>query len=68
VGFTVMLVFITEVINTVIEDIADLINEEYHQKIKVIKDATAGVVLVSVFFSLFVGYFVFIERLLGLRR
>ncbi len=66
-GFTIMLVFITEVINTVIEDIANLISEDFHYKIKIIKDVAAGVVLAAVLFSLCVGYFIFGERILGWR-
>lgn len=65
-GVTIMLVFITEVINTLIEDMADLINEEFHPRIKIIKDVAAGVVLVAVFFSLGVGYFMFGFRLINL--
>lgn len=67
-GSTVMTVFITEVINTVIEDIADLINKDFHPKIKIVKDVAAGVVLVAALFSLCVGYFIFVERILGLRK
>jgi len=67
-GVTIMLVFITEVINTLIEDIANLINEEFHPKIKLIKDISAGVVLAAVLFSLGVGYFIFAGRILNLCR
>ncbi len=66
VGVTIMLVFITEVINTLIEEMTDLIANEFHPKIKIIKDVAAGVVLVAVLFSLGVGYFIFGKYILGL--
>lgn len=62
-GVTIMLVFITEVINTLIEDTIDLFSEEFHPKIKIIKDVAAGVVLAAVGFSLVVGYFIFGTRI-----
>lgn len=62
----IMAVFIAEVINTIVEDVTDLITIEFHPKIKIIKDVAAGVVLVAVIFSLVLGYFVFMERILRL--
>ena len=65
-GVAIMIVFIAEVINTLIEDLSDLITLEYHPKIKIIKDIAAGVVLVAVLFALGLGYFVFANRILAL--
>ena len=58
-GVAAMVLFIAEVINTIIEDVVNLITQEFHPQIKIIKDVAAGVVLVAVFFSLGVGYFIF---------
>jgi diacylglycerol kinase (ATP) len=52
-------VFITEMINTVIEETVDMIEEEIHPQVRIIKDAAAGAVLVAVACALFVGFFVF---------
>jgi diacylglycerol kinase (ATP) len=41
------LVMSLEIINTVVENICDLIEPEYNQKIKTIKDLSAGAVLVA---------------------
>lgn len=65
-GVAIMVVFIAEVINTLIEDLSDLITREYNPKIKLIKDVAAGVVLVAVGFALALGYFVFFNRILAL--
>jgi len=55
----IMVVFLAEVINTLIEDLSNLITEEFHPKIKLIKDVAAGVVLVAVLFAGILGFFVF---------
>ena len=59
----IMIVFIAEVINTLIEDLSNLITEEFNPKIKLIKDVAAGVVLVAVFFAGLIGFFVFFNRI-----
>lgn len=56
---TVTFVLFAEMMNTAVEEIADLIQASYHPKIRKIKDIAAGAVLVSVFNSLVVGYFIF---------
>lgn len=65
-GVAIMIVFIAEVINTIVEDLSNLITEDFHPKVKIIKDAAAGVVLVAVFFSVALGYCVFVKRVLAL--
>jgi|LSQX01.3.fsa_nt_gb diacylglycerol kinase (ATP) len=56
------LVIVSELFNTALEEIVDLITTGYHPKIKIIKDVSAGAVLVAAFFSVIIGYFVFFER------
>ncbi len=63
-GVAIMVVFIAEVINTIVEDLSNLITREYNPKIKIIKDAAAGVVLVAVSFSVVLGYCVFLKRII----
>lgn len=63
-GVAIMIVFIAEVINTIVEDLSNLITEEFHPKVKLIKDAAAGVVLVAVLFSAVLGYCVFIKQVM----
>ena len=63
-GVAIMIVFISEVINTIVEDLSNLITQEFHPRVKIIKDVAAGVVLVALFFSLVLGYCVFIRRVL----
>lgn len=62
----IMVVFIAEVINTIVEDLSNLITEEFNPKIKIIKDVAAGVVLVAVLFSVALGYCVFMKRIFAL--
>jgi diacylglycerol kinase len=57
------LVWITEMLNTCIEKAMDLINKEYDLKIKVIKDLSAGAVLVAAAAALLTGLIVFIPKI-----
>ena len=67
-GVAVIVLFISEVINTIIEDMINLITQEYHLKIKIIKDVAAGVVLVAVFFFAILCYCVFVKRIIMVWR
>ena len=59
--FAIGLVWITEAMNTCIEKLCDYSCEnKYHPAIKIIKDISAGAVLIAAFVSLVVGIFVFI--------
>jgi diacylglycerol kinase len=53
------LVIAAELINSAIENICDLIDKNYNQKIKYIKDVSAASVLVLSFFSIIVAFMVF---------
>lgn len=63
-GVAMIVVFIAEVINTIIEDMTNLITREFHPQVKIIKDVAAGVVLVAILFSLVLGYCVFMKRII----
>ncbi len=66
---TIGLVLASEMLNTVAETLVDLVSPGYHPLAKVIKDVTAGAVLLMAFFSVIVGMLVLgpplWERLLG---
>lgn len=53
-----------ELVNTVIENIVDLIIQEYNEKVKVIKDISAGVVLTSSIIAAIIGSIIFINRIM----
>ncbi len=58
------LVLLTELLNTTIENIADFISPERHEKIKTIKDIAAAAVLISAIVALVVGLLIFIPKIL----
>lgn len=60
----IMLVIITEMVNSAIEKICDLISESFHPSIKVIKDISAGAVLFAVIFSVIIGVIIFLPKLI----
>ena len=68
-SFVIMLiglVFITELVNSTIEKISDIINPEINQRIKIIKDYAAASVLISAILSVIIGGLIFIPKLLEL--
>lgn len=52
---TVNLVLASEMANTVIEDIMDVVEDAFHPAVRLIKDMAAGIVLIAVLNSLVVG-------------
>jgi diacylglycerol kinase (ATP) len=54
----IILVIITELLNTAIETTVDMISEEFHPKAKLAKDIAAGVVLVASLGALMLAYLV----------
>lgn len=60
---TIGLVFLAEIFNTMVEETINLITEEYHIKIKLLKDMAAGAVWLACMIAIAVGYFVFIKRI-----
>lgn len=57
------LVISAEMFNTALEETLDYINEEYDERIKFIKDASAGAVLVLAIVSVIAGLIIFIPKL-----
>jgi len=60
---TIGLVFVSEVFNTMTEEILDIVSPHYNHKARIIKDIAAGAVLVSCLISIAVGGFIFLKRL-----
>lgn len=60
------LVISLEMVNTAIEQAANLIDEKYNEKIKLIKDVAAGAVLVSAIMSAVIGLMIFVPKLFAL--
>ncbi len=58
------LVFITELLNTALENLADVISPGLHEKIGFAKDLAAGAVLVAAIIALIIGCLVFIPRVI----
>ena len=56
-------VIITEMINTAIEILCDLISPEINSQIKRIKDISAGAVLIAALAAIAIGLIVFIPRI-----
>ena len=60
----ITIVFISEIINSAIESIADFISPEYNLRIKKIKDYCAAAVLIASIASVMVGVIIFIPRII----
>lgn len=58
----VFLVIVFEILNTVIENISDYLNTEYDMRIKIIKDMSAGVVLLISILAFTIGMIIFIPK------
>ncbi len=56
----IALVVLTELLNTAIESIVDLVSPSHHPLAGKAKDAAAGAVLVASIYAVIVGYFVFL--------
>ena len=64
--FVIGMVFVTELINTSLETISDIVDNEWNAKIRDAKDYSAAAVLIAAVISLFTGGFIFIPRILQL--
>lgn len=58
-GVMILVVIVSEMMNTVVEEVVDLIVQEHRQQAKIAKDVAAGMVLVSALGSVIVGFLVF---------
>ncbi|MEM6846422.1 MAG: diacylglycerol kinase family protein [Bacteroidota bacterium] len=60
---TIGIVFVTEILNTAIEDIADFISPQRDVRIKQIKDFGAAAVLLSAITAVVIGIIIFLPKL-----
>lgn len=63
--FAVLIVFLAEIMNTAIEKTLDLIDDKHNPRIRIIKDMTAGAVLIAACGAVIVGIAVFWPYILG---
>jgi diacylglycerol kinase len=55
---TIGVVLVSEMLNTVAESLVDLVSPEYHPQAKIVKDVTAGAVLLGAILAVVVGLLV----------
>ncbi len=65
-GVMIILVITTEMINTAIERMVDLITKEHRVEAKIAKDVSSGMVFVSAVGSVIVGVLIFLPYILRL--
>ncbi|HEY2722169.1 MAG TPA: diacylglycerol kinase family protein [Chitinophagaceae bacterium] len=63
--FSVGLVWSSELFNTAVEKLADLVSQEFDPRIKFIKDVSAAAVLLSSLAALIVGVIIFLPKILS---
>jgi len=60
ISIAIALVWIVEALNTCVEMLCDMYcNKEFHPTVKIIKDISAGAVLIAAFTSAAIGIFIF---------
>ena len=64
--FSIALVWITEMVNTAIEKTMDFISLKRQPQIRVIKDLSAGAVLIAAIAAVIVGCIIFIPKIISL--
>lgn len=63
IALSIAIVMLSELMNTGIESLANMVSPEYHPLIKKTKDAAAGAVLIAALFALICGLTIFIPHL-----
>ncbi len=59
-------VFIAEIFNSAIENLADVVSPGYHEKIKKVKDYCAAAVLLASILAVIAGLIIFLPEILSL--
>lgn len=67
-GVMILLVISSEMINTVMEKIADIVKKEYSREVEIAKDVSAGMVLLIAIGSIIVGILIFLPYILNFFR
>lgn len=60
---TIFLVIILELINTVVEKLLDIVHPDFSEKVRIIKDVSASIVLLGAIASIIIGAFLFLPKL-----
>ncbi|QJS96512.1 UDP kinase [Dolosigranulum pigrum] len=60
----IFVVIASEILNTIIENLVDLVIDEYHPLAKKVKDMSAGIVLISAVFSFIIGLLLFVPKIM----
>lgn len=63
IGLSIVLVLISELLNTAIESLVDLASPTFHPLAKRAKDIAAGAVLLAAIFAVIVGASIFVPKL-----
>ncbi len=63
---TIFFVLILEMINSVIEYLCDFVNPDFHIRVQIIKDVSAGFVLLGSILSIIVGTYIFYPYILNI--
>jgi len=63
--FSIGLIMSIEGLNTAIEEIADFIHPEFHNKIGLIKDIAAGAVFIAAIAAITVGLIIYIPKIIA---
>lgn len=66
ISLCIAFVLVTELLNTAIEFLTDLVSPQYHELAGKVKDVSAGAVLISALFALITGAIIFLPKLLAL--
>ena len=61
-SFAIMLVIITEVINTAIEEAVNLCTDKYHDLAKIAKDVAAGAVLLAAINAIVIAILILVNK------
>jgi diacylglycerol kinase len=63
---SIAMVLIAELFNTALEFLTDLVSPEYNKKAGLVKDMSAGAVLITAICALVIGLIIFVPKLLVL--
>ncbi len=66
IAVSITLVLVTEIFNTMIETLVDLVSPGYNEKAGHIKDMSAGAVVIAAAFAILNGVIIFLPKLLAL--
>ncbi|MGM0532102.1 MAG: diacylglycerol kinase family protein [Bacteroidota bacterium] len=64
--FSIGLVLTTEAFNFTVEKLCDEIQSEYSERIRMVKDISAGAVLIAVIISVIIGLIIFLPKVIDL--